>query len=267
MSEADLTLRLEAIDVDEVERLAGWATQFGPERIRDEVRGEARLRVIEALAAGSTGGLGRAAYRGAMQAFRGATYLAGEWQSRQAWQQGQAPLVTSDLNEEIDLTRSSASVRRLRPVWSPDGPAPQCLGPVLDRLVGMLADRGVRREAVVEAISVLVDATATRGKAAHASNSGRPRVADVPAREMAERSGLSIDQCRALKTLVIGERSRTDRGRDARPGLLVRAHRGDAVWSDPRALALVEQVAAPRPRMQLGWAERQVPADALVRGA
>lgn len=258
---------LDAIDVAEVERLAHWATQFGPERIRDEVRSEARLRVIEALAAGSRAGLGRAAYRGAVQAFRGATYLAGEWQSRQAWEQRQAPLVTSDLSEEIDPGRAPASVRRLRPVWSTEGPPPQGLGPVLDRLVGVLAERGVRREAVVDAISVLVDATAVRGKAAHASTSGRPRVADVPARAMAEQSGLSIAQCRALKTLVIGERSRTDRGREARPGLLVRAHRGDAVWSDPRALALIDQVAAPRARTQLGWADGPSPVATLVRGA
>lgn len=259
--------RLGLVDVAEVERLAGWATRFGPERIRDDVRSEARLRVLEAMAAGSTVGLGRAAYRGAVQAFRASTYLAGEWQSRQAWEQGQAPLVTSDFSEDRSSERTSPAMGRLRSAWSTDGPIPPGLGPILDRLVDLIAAQGVQRESVVDAISVLVDAAAPAKRANRSSVTGRSRVADVPARAMAERSGLTVEQCRALKILVLGERSRPDRGREARPGFLVRAHCGEAVWSDPRALALIDQVAVPKLRTQLGWADHADAVPAAVRGA
>ena len=261
--------RLGPVDVDEVERLAGWATRFGPARIRDDVRGEARLRVLEALAAGSTDGLGRVAYRGAMQAFRAATYQAGEWQSRQAWELGHAPLATWDLSEDQFGSRLSqvSAIGRPRPAWSADGTLPTGLGPVLDRLVDVFVAQGLKRDAVVDAISVLVDAAVPPKDPARSGGCGRSRVADVPAVAMAERSGLSVAQCRALKVLLLGERSRPDRDRPARPGLLVRAHRGDAVWSDPRALALIDQVVSPRARTWLGWAERTDREPAVVARA
>lgn len=267
MTPSEQVRSLDSIDLDEVERLAGWATRFGPARIREDIRSEARLRVLEALAAGSTTGLGRVAYRGAVQAFRGATYLAGEWQSRQAWESDQAPVVTSDLSEEHSENRSPVPIGGLRRMWPVPSNPGTGMGPVLDRLVDILSDHGVARESVVDAISVLVDATATRPHTRRTTSDGRTRVSDVPARSMAESSGLSAAQCCALKTLVLGERSRPDRGRAARPGLLVRAHRGENVWADPRAVALIAQIVRPDAKARLGWAEPTPRPLPVVRSA
>ena len=71
-------------------------------------------------------------------------------------------------------------------------------------------------------------------------------------------SGLPDGQCRTLKVLVLGERSRSDRNpAPARRGLIERAHAGEDVWADPRAQFLIDQLVNPTRRILNVWTDRQ----------
>ena len=238
------------VEITEVERVAEWASSLGPHRLREEMRAEARLRVLEALQAGNRLGMGRAAYRGAMEALRSANFQAGQWQSRSAFENGLAEVSIGGSNEDRTVRRA---------LWTSPEMVPQGknLGPLLDRLSDLLVSRGLDRGAVVEALSVLIDGVGNSRPPATRSPSGpRPQVFNVSAASMAVASGLSERQCRALKVLVLGERSRADRNRKARPGLIERAHRGDKVWVDRRVRVLVNEVVAPSRRITNAWASR-----------
>ena len=188
------------IDVAEVERLAGWAAGLGPSLLRADMRGEARLRVLEALNAGCTSGLGLVAYRGAMGAFKAATFQAGLRQSRVA-----TDSATGAMSLGVLL---SDDARGAYGMW--DGSAasedPIILGPVLDRVLDDLVERGVERHGIGEALGLLLDkAEYSRGprtselvRKTHSATGRRSRVFDVPAKLMAERSGLSVQACSAL---------------------------------------------------------------------
>lgn len=246
------------VDVEEVERLAGWAAGCGPSWLRAEMRSEARLRVLEALDEGQTLGLGRVAYLGAMGALRAATYQAGFRQSRSA-REAQVGSVQLGPWPEVETVR-------LRVPWgSPTGPvAEPGLGPVFDRLVDELAARGVDEGQVTEALWALADCAGEEKKRNRpAVSSGGPlraarrgRVHDVSLARMAEQSGLSVPQCAALKVLIIGERARAERGKPGSPGLLARLVMGEDAWSDPRVQRLLAYVAAPSGVLRCAWAEQ-----------
>lgn len=242
------------VDVAEVERLAEWASQRGPAHLRDEMRDEARLRVLEALSAGCTAGLGRVAYRGAMAALRAGLYQAGARASRTAFELGTARVTFLPPCSSEDDSRHSdqASLVDHEPVATPAG-----FGPVLDELVDRLADRGVDRDAVVAALWVLVDAADQSARVRPGRFAPgvqvRTRTMTTPAGLMAEKSGLSHRQCVALKTLVLGRGPRLERHAEPVDGLLARGRRGEHVWADPRVSYLMGEVVSPSGRLQHAW--------------
>ena len=257
MSEAaaDRTCTGNVIDVEEVERLAGWAARYGPAWLRAEMRSEARLRVLEALDEGYTSGLGRVAYRGAMGALRAAAYQAGPHQSRSAMESAVSAVRLGALPEFGD--------ERLQVPWSvPDGVSNERgLGPVFDRVVTELAARGVDADQVTEALWTLADAAgqeAPRNRPAVFADApssvvSRARVHDSSLVRMAAQSGLSVPQCAALKVLIIGERARPERGKPSAPGLLARLTMGEDAWSDPRVERILAYIALPSGALRCAW--------------
>ncbi len=198
--------------------------------MRDEVTSAAALAMWEAwaeLGVRSMAGLRLVGRKAAGRAFRSAVYGCNEWAALRLVERVPAPA-------RLDTTEEDEG-------WSPVGLraaqalGPEHLGPVLARLVDLLAAAGMERAAAGHAVGVVADVTADVG--VHAIYNGASA-------ELAERTGLDPRSCRALVVLMIGQPRARNGGPHA--GLVERAARGADVWADPRVGALVEEVVRPR---------------------
>ncbi len=225
-----------------VPELAVEVSMRAPAWMRDEVASAAALAMWEAwaeLGVRSTAGLRLVGRKAAGRAFRGAVYGCNEWAALRLVESVPAPA-------RLDTTAEEEG-------WAPVGPrsgepAAAQLGPVLARLVELLARSGMDRAAACHAVGLVADLAADVG--VHAIYNGAS--ADI-----AERTGLDRRSCRALVVLMIGQPRARNGG--PHPGLVERAARGSDVWADPRVRDLVEEVVRPRRSFMRGaWASREV---------
>lgn len=227
----------EELDLDEVERISNWVAAHAPHWIRDDVRAEARLAAIEAHERGKA--MTTAAYRRGMHAVAAARYLTGMWLGRHPYSHNEAvpERVSLGLVHDIESTTVSEAT---------SGEF------IIARVADELARRGLDHAAVTTALEVLCDAATHKPSPRTSARDPRAAVHDLPATRMATTSGLTREQCAALKVLILGERPRA--GRINTPGLLVRAQSDPEIWRDPRVLQILTVIATqPTKRLIRPW--------------